>query len=100
MGRESVSAGSTLQPDCRERSEPAGGTHVEEVQIPHCPVVHHHLTHQGHLQVPMGTGVSIQRPVMLALHLAEDRAVRHGKASPQAALLLRGTHRQPGMEAC
>lgn len=58
------------------------GTHMEQPQVPHCPVLCHLLTHQGHLQAPVGAGLGIQRPVMLALHL--ERMQLSGSSWPCA----------------
>lgn len=49
-----------------------GGTYVAQLQLSDGPVLHHLLTLQGHLQVAMGAGLGVERPIMLALHLGED----------------------------
>lgn len=49
-----------------------GATHMAQLQLPDCPVLRLLLPLQGHLQVPVGAGLGVERPIMLALHLGED----------------------------
>jgi hypothetical protein len=61
---------------------------MEKLQVPHCPVLSHLLTHQGHLQVPIGARLSIQRPIMFTFHLREHKRSQSTGAPLPMALLL------------
>lgn len=58
-----------------------GGAYMAELQVPDRPVLRHLLPHQRHLQVPVGEGLGVQRPVMLTLHLGGDGWVRLQEAA-------------------
>lgn len=58
-----------------------GGAYMAERQVPDRPVLRHLLPHQRHLQVPVGAGLGVQRPVMLTLHLGRDWWVRLQEAA-------------------
>lgn len=60
------------------------GTHMEELKMPHCPVLCHLLTNQRHLQLAMSAGLGIQGPVMLTLHLGG----RQGQLAKSRALFV------------